>query len=70
MAEVVYGPNIDKFTTEEWDRILSKHEIVFARTTPLHKLAIVENLQRSKEIVAVTGDGVNDAIALKQAGIN
>jgi sodium/potassium-transporting ATPase subunit alpha len=53
-----------------WDDILKNHpQIVFARTSPAQKLQLVENCQRLGEIVAVTGDGVNDSPALSKAHI-
>jgi len=69
LSVVVTGRELLKFNDEDWKRVLSKEEIVFARTTPEQKLAIVEHLQAMGHIVAVTGDGVNDAPALKKADI-
>jgi sodium/potassium-transporting ATPase subunit alpha len=70
-ALVISGTMIDQLlkTEADWDKVLAKEELVFARTTPQHKLEIVSHFQRNKEIVAVTGDGVNDSPALRKADI-
>jgi hypothetical protein len=60
---------LNHLTLEEWDSILSKNEIVFARTSPQQKLKLVEHYQRRGEIVGMTGDGVNDSPALKRANV-
>eukprot|EP00177_Eucheuma_denticulatum_P003015 GFKZ01005420.1.p1 GENE.GFKZ01005420.1~~GFKZ01005420.1.p1 ORF type:complete len:1174 (+),score=236.55 GFKZ01005420.1:425-3946(+) len=66
---VVPGSQIKDLEQDDWDRILAHDQIVFARTSPQQKLIIVENNQRLGNIVAVTGDGVNDSPALKKANI-
>lgn len=67
---VIHGSRIDALTDEQWHTILSKSGVCFARTTPAHKLLIVQKCQTLMGcIVAVTGDGVNDAPALKQADV-
>ena len=69
-AAVVHGGDLRDMTPYQIDEILNNHdEIVFARTSPQQKLIIVEGCQRQGQIVAVTGDGVNDSPALKKADI-
>ena len=69
-AAVIHGGDLRDMTPYQIDEILNNHdEIVFARTSPQQKLIIVEGCQRQNQIVAVTGDGVNDSPALKKADI-
>jgi P-type Ca2+ transporter type 2C len=62
------GLDIDRATDAEFDRAVARVS-VFARVTPEHKLRIVETLQGQHQVVAMTGDGVNDAPALKRSDI-
>src|SRR5690606_13485387 len=65
---VLSGADIDRLTVEEFEEALLSTN-VFARVAPQHKLEIVDALQRQGLVVAMTGDGVNDAPALKSADI-
>ncbi len=67
-ARVLTGADIEKMSQEELIEQVAQVN-VFARTAPEHKLRIVQALQSRGEVVAMTGDGVNDAPALKQADI-
>ncbi|KAF7552214.1 hypothetical protein G7Z17_g4463 [Cylindrodendrum hubeiense] len=63
------GSNLGRLTQEDWDIVCAYDEIVFARTTPEQKLRIVTELRTRDNVVAVTGDGVNDAPALRAADV-
>lgn len=67
-SNVLEGIDIDRLSDQDLAKKVSKVD-VFARTTPEHKLRIVEALQKNGEIVGMTGDGVNDAPALKRADV-
>lgn len=65
---VLRGDEIDEMTDEELQAAIANTS-VFARTSPDHKMKIIRALQARGDIVAMTGDGVNDAPALKKADI-
>lgn len=66
--DVISGPELERKSPEELEDIVSRVK-VFARVTPDQKLKIVEAARRAGHFVAVTGDGVNDAPALRAANI-
>ncbi len=66
--EFITGQELDRMTQAEIDAAVQEVS-VFARVSPEHKLILVDSLQRQGEVAAMTGDGVNDAPALKRSDI-
>jgi len=66
---VIEGHEFIRMSDKELREKLSEKEVIFARMTPKHKMRVVSILKEEGEVVAVTGDGVNDAPALKKADI-
>ena len=67
-GNVVTGEDLEKLSEDELDHMIDS-TTVFARVSPSHKIRLVTSLQRKGNVVAMTGDGVNDAPALKKADI-
>ena len=66
---VIEGHEFTMLSDRQLKERLAGREVIFARMTPRHKMRVVSALQENSERVAVTGDGVNDAPALKKADI-
>ena len=67
-TRIITGAELDKMDDPALNSALAD-QVIFARVSPEHKLRVVRSLQELRHVVAVTGDGVNDAPALKQADI-
>jgi Ca2+-transporting ATPase len=67
-ADILTGAELDKLDDEQLRAVLDR-EIIYARMAPEHKLRLVAAFQEKGEVVAVTGDGVNDAPALRKADV-
>jgi magnesium-transporting ATPase (P-type) len=67
-AESITGRELDAASDEDLQEIVRRYD-TFARVSPEHKLRLVQALQANGEVVAMTGDGVNDAPALRRADV-
>jgi magnesium-transporting ATPase (P-type) len=66
---IIRGIDLEKMSDKEIIETIKKEDVIFARVLPEHKLRIVKILKQNGEVVAVTGDGANDAPSLKEADI-
>ena len=67
-CKTITGPELDAMTDDELRKCCQKHN-VFARASPTNKIRIMKALQADDEVASMTGDGVNDAPALKAANL-
>ena len=67
-SEGILGSSLDEYTDDELVQVVKKYN-VYARVSPEHKLRIVKSWQKNGKVVAMTGDGVNDAPAIKDAHV-
>ena len=67
-SEVITGQELEKIPQEEFCKVVTKYK-VYARVNPEHKVRVVEALKKQNKVVAMTGDGVNDAPSIKRADI-
>jgi len=68
LDNIIEGADLDKISDDDLKKVIKKIDI-YARVSPHHKLRVVKALQAQKEVVAMTGDGINDSPALKAADI-
>lgn len=66
---VLSGSDMITLNDAQWEQVCAYEEIVFARTSPNQKLRIIKEFQKRENVVAMTGDGVNDAPSLKAADV-
>ncbi|MCG2796740.1 MAG: cation-transporting P-type ATPase [Actinomycetia bacterium] len=68
-VKVITGLDLDRMSDEELGETLREQQVIFARVSPEHKMRVAQVLKSDGEVVAMTGDGINDAPALKAADI-
>jgi magnesium-transporting ATPase (P-type) len=68
-CRIIRGVDLETMTDQQMLDEIKKGDVIFARVSPEHKLRIVKTVKQNGEIVAVTGDGANDAPSLKEADI-